>query len=44
MDFLNLNQIEVDCLEYVAGAVTRRFICKYPYLAETSEPSKDALH
>lgn len=36
--------IEVDCLQYVAGAVARKFIGKYPELAKTSKTSKDGLN
>lgn len=44
MDALNLNHIEVDCLQYVAGAVARKFIGKYPELGKKSQMSKDGLN
>jgi len=44
LDALDLNMIEVDCLQYVAGAVARKFIGKYPELAEKSKTSKDGLN
>ncbi|KAL5246021.1 hypothetical protein ACI65C_013429 [Semiaphis heraclei] len=44
LDALDLNMMEVDCLQYVAGAVARKCIGKYPELAEKSKTSKDGLN
>jgi len=44
LDAVNLNLVEVDCLQYVAGAVVRKFFGKYPELAKTSKTSKDGLN
>jgi len=33
-------EVETECVEYVAGYIAHRFICKYPYLKDEDDNSK----
>lgn len=37
-----MTELEIDCLEYVTGAVARKFITKYPHLGKINDNDRNS--